>query len=147
MVPSIQCKIGVKICHKKGDRSDTALHSVSNESTNLPGVVKFVMANKVGMIPPKRIQNQTLVRFRDLCLRETPLVRQVHLGGDRTSVETRGFRVELEVYGFGWLDPDHELIACDVLEYTLRHILKLNSDLHLGLVECYARLMEGLECG
>lgn len=87
------------------------------------------------MIATKRVEDEGLVRLRDLDLREATLVRQVHLGRDRARVQARRLRVQLEVDGLGRLDADDELVAGDVLEDALRDVLELDPDLDLRLVE------------
>lgn len=101
----------------------------------LPGNVKLIVTNEVGVVALERVKDERLVSLGDVHVRESPLVRQVHLGGDRTCVKTRQLRVQLQVHGLRGLNTDDEFVARDVLEDALRDILELNPDLHLGLVE------------
>ena len=87
------------------------------------------------MVALDRVEDQALVRLRDIRLREPALVREVHLRRDCTRVQAGCLRVELEVDCLGGLDTDDELVARDVLEDTLRDVLELNADLNLGLVQ------------
>lgn len=87
------------------------------------------------MIALESIEDEGLVRLGDLRLRESPLVRQVHLGWERTSVETGSLGVELEVNGLRGLDAEDKLVAGDVLEDTLGDILELYADLDLRFVQ------------
>lgn len=91
------------------------------------------------MVSLQRIQNQALIRLWDLLFREAPLVRQVHLDGHRLRMQTGYFRVQFEVYRLGGLDTDDELVARDVLEDALRHVLVLDAHFDLCLVKscCY----------
>ena len=88
------------------------------------------------MISLQRVQDQTLVRLRDLRVREPPLIRQVHLRRDRQRLQTGRLCVQLEVDGFGGLDADDEFIPADVAEDTLGDVFELDTNLHLGFVQC-----------
>ena len=87
------------------------------------------------MVTLESIENQTLVRFRDLRIRKPPLVGQVHLSWDRTGVQSWCLGVQLEVNGFRRLNTHDEFISGNILEDTLGDILELNTDLDLGLID------------
>ena len=87
------------------------------------------------MITLQRVENQTVVRLGNLGLCEPLLVRQVHLRGDSSGVQSRRLSVEFQVYRFRGLDTDDEFVPGDILEDTLGNIFELNSDLYLGFIE------------
>ena len=87
------------------------------------------------MVTLERVKDKRLVRLGDMYVREPPFVREVHLGRDRTRVETGRLRVELQVHGFGRLDTEDELVTRDVLEDALCNVLELDPDLDLGFVQ------------
>jgi hypothetical protein len=126
----------VKICGRSA--SVTAFFRPSaRDTTHLPGDIELVVAHEVGVIALKRIEDEGLIRLRDMRVCEAPLVRQVHLSRDRACVQAGRLRVELQVNGLGGLDTDDELVAGDVLEDTLGDILVLDTDLNLGLVQSW----------
>ena len=92
------------------------------------------MTDKVGVIALERVENERLVRLGYLLVREPSLVRQVHLGRERTRVQAGPFGVQLEVHGLGGLDAQHELVARYVVEDALRDGLELDPHFHLGFV-------------
>ena len=100
----------------------------------LPSDIQLIIAHKVGVVPPERVQDQRFVRLRDMNLPESTLVCQVHVHGNRTSVQARRFCVQFEVHRLRWLDTNHELVSGNIFEDTLSDVLELNSDLDLGLV-------------
>jgi hypothetical protein len=125
---------------------------VEKGSENLPGDVQLVVSDKVAVIPLERIENQSpahahqfplvaveawysLVRLGNLEITEPPLVRQIHLGRYGPHLQPGRLGVHLEVHGFSWLDTDDELVARNLLEDALRHILVLDADLRLPFVE------------
>lgn len=108
----------------------------NKNSTNLPSIIKFIMPNKVGVITTKRVQDERFVRLWDFRLSEASLVRQIHLGRERASIQPGRFGIELEVHRLGRLDPDNEFVTGDVFEDALSDILELNSDLNFGFVQC-----------
>ena len=116
-----------------------AVRPISSKSlykcTDLPSDIQLVVTDKVRMITLESIENQTLIRFRDLRIRKPPLVGQVHLSWDRTGVQSRCLRVQLEVNGFRRLNTHNEFISGNILEDTLGDILELNTDLDLGLID------------
>jgi len=101
----------------------------------LPGNIQFIITHKVGVVPLESVQDQCFVRLRDMNLAESTFVRQVHVHGDRASVQAGRFCVQFEVHRLRWLDTNHELVSGNVFEDTLSDILELNSDLNLGLVQ------------
>ena len=87
------------------------------------------------MISLESVQNERFVCLRDLSFRESSLVRQVHLSGDRPGNQTRRFGVHLQVDRLRRLDTDNKFVTTDILKDNLRYILVLNTDLYLGLVK------------
>lgn len=78
----------------------------SKAKTHLPGNIELVIADKVGVVTLERVKDERLVRLGDVCVREPPLVREVHFGRDRTRVETGHLRVELQIHGLGRLNTE-----------------------------------------
>lgn len=103
--------------------------------TNLPSHIQLIMPHKVRVISLQRIEDQSFIRLWDLCVREAPLVRQVHLSRHRPSVETRSFGVELQVDRLGGLEADDKLVAGNVLEDALGDVLELDADFDFGFVQ------------
>jgi hypothetical protein len=83
------------------------------------------------------VKDERLVRLGDLVVRETPLVRQVHLGRHSARVQTGHLGVQLQVHGFGGLNAQDELVARDVLENTRGDVLELNPHFHLGVIHSF----------
>ena len=139
-MPSIQCRMGVKICMRREwiniNSNVRARHGHKKRWTRyLPRDIQLVITDKVRMVTLESIENQALIRFRDLRIRKPPLIGQVHLSWDRTGVQSRCLRVQLEVNGFRRLNTHNEFISGNILEDTLGDILELNTDLDLGLVD------------
>ena len=103
--------------------------------THLPCHIQLVVSHKVGVIALERIQNKHLVRLWDLRVREPPLVCQVHLRRNRPERVSRRLRVQLQIHRFRRLDPHDQLVPRNLCKNTFRHIFKLHSNLHLGLVQ------------
>ena len=93
------------------------------------------MAHKVGVIALECVEDERLVRLGDLVFRESPLVRQIHLGWQCARVQTRHLGVQLQVHGFGGLNAQDELVATDVFENTRGDVLELNSHFHFGVIQ------------
>ena len=108
---------------------------MTRRPTHLPGDVELVVAHEIRVVAFEGVQDERLVGLRDVNIRETALVGEVHLRRNRTRVEAGGLGVELEIHGLGRLDTEDELVAGDVLEDALRDVLELNADLNLGLVQ------------
>ncbi len=98
------------------------------------------------MVALQAVKDERLVRLGDLRVCEPSLVREVHLGGHRTRVQAWRLRVQLEVNGLRGLDAHHELVARDILEDTLRHVLELDPDLDLGFVQRCAVVLVSDRC-
>ena len=98
-------------------------------------MIELIVAYKVGVIALEGVEDKRLVRLGDLIVRETPLVRQVHLGWERARGQTRLLGVQLQVHGFGGLNAQNELVATDVFENTGGDVLKLKSHFHLGVIQ------------
>jgi hypothetical protein len=101
----------------------------------LPSMVELVTPHEIGVVALECVEEERLVRLWDLVVRESPLVRQVHFGRHCTRVQAWLLGVQLEVYGLGRLDAQHELVAPHVLEDALRGVLKLDPHFHLGFVQ------------
>lgn len=102
---------------------------------HLPSDVELVVADKVGVVTLKRVEDERLVRLWDLAIREPSLVRQVHFCRQRTRVQARCLGVHLQVYRLGRLDAEDELVARDIIEDTLTDVLELDPHFHLGFVQ------------
>ncbi len=98
-------------------------------------MIELIVAHKVGVIALECVEDERLVRLRDLIFHESPLVRQVHLGRQCARVQTRHLGVHLEVHGFRGLNAQDELVATDIFENTRGDILELNSHFHLGVIQ------------
>lgn len=131
-MPSIQCKMGVKIYTGKMFSVNPVLIRLR---TDLPRYVEFIVAHKVGVVAFEGIQYECFVRFGDLGIGESSLVGEVHLGGHGAGVQAGGLRVELQVDSFAGLDTDDEFVASDILENTLGHVFELDADFDLCLVQ------------
>ena len=103
--------------------------------THLPGVVQLIRAHEVGVIALESVEDERLVRLRDLWVRESPLVRQVHLGWYRAHPQTGLLGVQLQVHGLGGLNAQDKLVAPDVTENARGCILELNPHFHLSVVQ------------
>ena len=97
-------------------------------------MIELIVAHKVGVVAVECVEDERLVRLRDLVVREPSLVRQVHVGRQRARVQAGHLGVHLEVHGLGRLDAQDEFVARDVLEDALRDVLELDSHFHFGLV-------------
>lgn len=102
---------------------------------HLPRNIQLVVSDKVGVVAPEGIQNKGLVRFRDLCLFESALVRKVELDRDGPCQQSRRLGVHLHVDGLVRLDTEDELVSRNVGEDAGGDVLVLNSDLDLGFIE------------
>ena len=112
-----------------------AVDPVQQRREDLPGNIELVVPDKVGVVALERIEDESLVRLRDLGIGESLLVRQVQLDGDRARRKAGQLGIHLHVDGLGWLDSEHELVPRDVVEDALRGVLELDADLDLALVE------------
>ena len=108
-------------------------------------MIKFIMAHEIRMISLQAVKNERFIRFRNLGLSESPLVCEIHLSRDGTSVETWSLGVQLEVDCFRGLNPDNELVTRNVLEDTLGYILVLYTDFNLGFIQRYDETVSGPE--
>jgi hypothetical protein len=68
---------------------------------------------------------------------ESVLVGQIELSGDSTCLESGELGVHLHVDCFVGLDSEDELVSANIVENASFDILELDSDLDLGLVECW----------
>ena len=102
---------------------------------HLPSVIELIVAHKIRVVALECVEKERLVRLWDLVVREPPLVRQVHVGRQRTRVQAGRLGVQLEVHGLGRLDAQNELVARDVFEDALRDVLELDPHFHFGLVQ------------
>lgn len=100
-----------------------------------PGGVQLIITNEVGVVTLEGIQDQGLIGLRDLEVREAAAVGQVQLGHYRLHGQTRQLRVHLDVDGLVGLDTDDQLVAGNILEDTRSHVLELDANLGLLLVE------------
>ena len=87
------------------------------------------------MVTLERVEDERLVRLRDLVISEPPLIRQVHFDGHRVRIQARNLCVHLQVHRLGGLDAEDELVARDVLEDTLSDVLELDPHFDLGFVQ------------
>lgn len=92
------------------------------------------MAHEVGVIALECVENERLIRLGNLIIRESPFVRQVHLGWECARIQTRHLGVQLQVHGFGGLNSQDEFVATDVFKNTGGDVLKLKSHFHLGVI-------------
>ena len=104
---------------------------------HLPSNVQLIVSHKVGVISLQRIQDECFIRFWDLGIYKTFLVRQVHFRRQHACVKARSLRIEFEVHGFGRLYTHDEFVASDICKDSLRDILELNANFHFGFVEGY----------
>lgn len=121
----------VRGCCQKGFPDKTK----RKQQLYLPGNVEFIVTNKVGMVTFQGVQDQSFIGLRNVSVGETPLVSEIHFGGDGPSIKTRLLGVELHVDGFGRLYAKNELVTGDVLEDTLSDILVLDTNFHFGFVQ------------
>lgn len=87
------------------------------------------------MVSLERVQDERFVCLGNLGVRESPLVRQVHLGWHGARDQTGGLDVHLDVHGFAGLDSDDQFVARDVSEDARSHVFVLNTDLDLRFVQ------------
>lgn len=98
------------------------------------------MPHKIRVVALQRVEDERLVRLGNLRVRKAPVVRQVHLGRYCARLQPGRLGVHLEVHRLRRLYADDELVARDVLEDALRHVLELDADFDFGLVQGYANL-------
>lgn len=94
------------------------------------------------MVSFQSIQNQTFIRLGDLEVGEASPVSQVELCDHGLHRQARQFRVHLEIDRLVGLNADDELISWNVLEDARGHILELNPNLGLLLVERLSGLQD-----
>jgi hypothetical protein len=112
---------------------------VQERGEDAPGGVQLIITNEVGVVTLEGIQDQGLIGLRDLEVREAAAVGQVQLGHYRLHGQTRQLRVHLDVDGLVRLDTDDQLVAGNILEDTRSHVLELDANLGLLLVEGWER--------
>lgn len=108
---------------------------VQERREDAPGGVQLVVTYKVGVVALEGVQDQGLVGLGDLEVGEAAAVSQVQLGHHRLHGQTRQLGVHLDVDGLVGLDTDNQLVAGNVLEDTRGHVLELDADFGLLLVE------------
>lgn len=113
---------------------------MKSEARTLPSSVQLVRSDKVALVALDGIQDQCLVRFRDLEVGKAALVGEIHLGRHALHFQAGHLGVHLEVDGFSGLHSNDELVAGNVAEDALSDVLVLDSDLSLLLVERLAGL-------
>lgn len=87
------------------------------------------------MVALQCVQDQALVRFRDLRICEPPFVGQVHLRRDRACVKTGRLGVEFEIDRFRGLDTEDKFVSADVFEDTLCDVLELYTNFNFRFVQ------------
>ncbi len=92
------------------------------------------------MVALQAVQDERLVRLRNLQVGKPSAVGEVELGDDRLHAEAWQLRVHLDIDALVGMDAHHELVTRDVLKDARRHILELDSDLRLLLVQGLAGL-------
>lgn len=118
-----------------GDDLLVVVQVVQERGEDAPGGVQLVITHEVGVVALEGVQDQGLVGLGDLEVGEAAAVGQVQLGHHRLHGQTGKLGVHLDVDGLVGLDTDDQLVAGNVLENTRGHILELNADLSLLLVE------------
>lgn len=107
---------------------------------DLPCCIQLIIPHKVGVVSIQRVQNQGLVRLRDHGVIEPARVRQIQVRNDGLHAQTRLLVHHLDIHGLVWLDADHNLVSGQVGEQVATHVLELDPDLGLLLVEGFATL-------
>ena len=105
-----------------------------------PACVEFVVSDKVGVITLQRIKDERLIGFGDLEIRESSAVREIELSDDSLHAQAGQLRIHLQVYALVGLDTDDEFVPRNVLKDSRGHILELDSNLRLLLVERFSSL-------
>ena len=100
-----------------------------------PRCVKLVVTDKVGVVTLERVENERLVSFRDLEVREAATISQIELRDDSLHAEAGKLRVHLDVHTLVRLHADHEFVAGNVLKNPRGNVLELDADLGLLLVQ------------
>ena len=107
-----------------------------------PASVKLVVTHKVGVVALEAVEDQRLVRFRNLEVRESSSVGEVELRDNGLHAEAWQLGVHLDVDTLIGLDAHNKLVPRNVLEDTGCDILELNPYLGFLLVERLARLQD-----
>lgn len=125
-----------------GDDFLVVVEVVKERGEDPPASIKLVVTDEVGVVTLQRIQDQRLVCFGDLQIGESPSVREIELSDDSLHAETRQLRVHLNIDTLVGLHADDQLISWDVLEDARGHVLELNANLCLLLVESLSCLQD-----
>ena len=118
-----------------GDDLLVVVQIVQQRCEDAPAGVQLVITHKVGVVALEGVQDERLVRLRDLEVREAAAVGQVQLGHHRLHRQTRQLRVHLDVDRLVGLHPDDQLVAGDVLEDAGGDVAELDADFGLLLVQ------------
>lgn len=108
---------------------------VQERSEDSPACIKFVVADKVGMVSLQGIQDQGLVGLGDPEVREATAIREVKFRHNRLHGQAGQLRVHLNVHALVGLHANDKLIAGDVLEDARCHVTELDTNLRLLFVE------------
>lgn len=108
---------------------------MQERSEHSPAGVEFIITDEVRVVTLESIQDERLVGLGDLQIGEATAVGEIKLGDHGLHGQTRQLRVHLDVNRFVGLDTDDQLVAGDVLEDSGGHILELNTNLGLLLVQ------------
>jgi len=79
-----------------GGRKELQLYmwTKMQQYSNLPGNIKLIVTDEIGMVSTQGIENKSLIRFRDPRLCEASFVRQIHFCRNRSCVKTRSLRIQ-----------------------------------------------------
>lgn len=122
-----------------GDDLLVIVEVVQERSEDAPRGIQLVVAHKVGVVALEGVQDQGLIGLGDLEVREAAAVGQVQLGNHRLHGQTGQLGVHLDINRLVGLNTNDQLVAGDILEDTRGHILELDADLSLLLVEGWKR--------
>lgn len=106
-----------------------------------PAGIQLVVTDKVGVVALQGVQNQRLVRFGDLEVREATAVGQIEFRDNCLHRQTGKFGVHLDIDGLVGLHSNDELVSGNVLENARRDVLELDANLRLLLVKGWMQLV------
>lgn len=113
---------------------------VEKRGEDPPASVELVITDEIRVVALQSVQDQRLVGLRDLEIGEPPSVCEIKFGDDRLHAETGQLGVHLDVDALVGLYTNDKLVAWNVLEDTRGHILELDANLRLLLVESFSCL-------
>ena len=114
------------------------LEGVQERREDLPGDLQLVATDEVAVIAANDIQNQPVVRLRQIEV-VFMLVGHVEFLRHRSRLDTGRLHVHLHVDCSVRLHAQHQLVPIRVTEQRARHVLELNPNLSLRLVQRYYR--------